>query len=70
VVRTLGDAELAWKIEATQGYQWLAERCLASMRETVALDAADAARDAHRMPVREGVLPLSEMKRNAGKTGD
>ncbi len=73
VVRTLSDAELAWKIEATQGYQWLAERCLASMQETVALDpddTANGARLAQRMPMREGVLPLSEMKRNARKTGD
>lgn len=70
VVRALGESELAWKIEATQGYQWLAERCIATMQETVALDATDAARDAQRMPVREGVLPLSEVKRNARKTGD
>lgn len=73
VVRALGEAEIAWKIEATRGYQWLAERCLASMQETVALesaDAADGARLAQRMPVREGVLPLSEVKRNARKTGD
>ena len=60
VVRTLGESELAWKIEATRGYQWLTERCLASIEETDALDAADAARNAQRMPTREGVVPLAE----------
>lgn len=63
VVRALSDSELAWKIEATRGYQWLAGRCLESMQETDALDAADAARRARRMPTREGVVPLAEMKR-------
>jgi phenylacetic acid degradation protein len=63
VVRTLGESELAWKVEATRGYQWLAERCLASLQEADALPAADAARDAQRMPTRAGVVPLAEMKR-------
>lgn len=63
VVRALGESELAWKIEATRGYQWLTERCLASIEETDALDAADAARNAQRMPTRGGVVPLAEMKR-------
>jgi len=67
VVRALSEAELAWKIEATRGYQWLAERCLASLHETDALEAADAVRAAQRMPTREGVLPLAEMKRNVNK---
>jgi len=73
VVRALGESELTWKIEATRGYQWLAERCLASLQETDALPAADAARDAQRMPTREGVLPLAEMKRierESRKKGD
>jgi len=65
VVRTLGESELAWKIEATRGYQWLAERCLASLQETDALSAADAGREARRMPTREGMVPLAEMKRMA-----
>jgi len=70
VVRALSDAELAWKIEATRGYQWLAERCLESMQETDALESADAARRAQRMPTREGVVPLAEMKRNASERKD
>jgi len=63
VVRTLGESELAWKIEATRGYQWLAERCLASLQETDALSVADAGREVRRMPTREGMVPLAEMKR-------
>jgi len=63
VVRTLGESELTWKVEATRGYQWLAERCLASLQETEALSAVDAARAAQRMPTRGGVVPLAEMKR-------
>ena len=69
VVRTLGESELAWKIEATRGYQWLAERCLASMREADPLPAADDARRAQRMPTREGVVPLAEMKRAEREAG-
>jgi len=64
VVRELGASELAWKVEATQGYQWLTERCLASLQETTALGATDAARLSQRMPTRAGVVPLAEMKRN------
>ena len=64
VVRELGESELAWKIEATQGYQWLTERCLASLQETTALGSAETARLAQRMPTRGGVIPLAEMKRN------
>ena len=63
VVRPLGESELAWKIEATRGYQWLTERCLASLHEAAALPTADSARQAKRMPTREGTVPLAEMKR-------
>ena len=44
VVRELSPAELAWKVEATRGYQDLAARCLASMTETDALGAPEPGR--------------------------
>jgi phenylacetic acid degradation protein len=60
VKRQLSEQELAWKRDATRLYQELAVRCLATMRETVALTAPEANRA--RLPLPE-VLPLSEFKR-------
>jgi len=64
LVRELTPAELAWKVEATRGYQDLAARCLASMTETDALRAPEAGRA--RMPSAGGTVPLGEMKRRQG----
>ena len=41
VVRDLTEQELAWKKHATAEYQRLAQRCLATMRETTPLTAAE-----------------------------
>jgi len=43
-VRELSDAELRWKREATQIYQRLAERCLATLVEVQPLRAAEPGR--------------------------
>ncbi|MCC6609555.1 MAG: phenylacetic acid degradation protein PaaY [Burkholderiales bacterium] len=59
VKRGLSASELAWKIGATRRYQELAARCLASMRETVALTAVESNR--RRLP-RQDVMPLSQYK--------
>ena len=64
VIRELSADELAWKADATGLYRNLAVRCLASMRETVALTEAEPGRK--RLP-RQEVLPLSAWKqRKAG----
>jgi phenylacetic acid degradation protein len=60
VLRALTEQELAWKIEATRSYQELAQRSLATMVETHALDAPEP--DRKRIDVGE-LLPLSELKR-------
>jgi phenylacetic acid degradation protein len=60
VVRALTEQELAWKIEATQGYQELARRSLATMIETIALVRPEA--DRRRIEVAE-LLPLSTTKK-------
>jgi phenylacetic acid degradation protein len=44
LVRALRDEELAWKIEATQTYQRLAERCRATLRPVQALASDDPGR--------------------------
>lgn len=59
VVRELTEMELAWKIEATQSYQDLARRSLATMHRTVPLSAVDPGR--RRIDVPE-ILPLSTLK--------
>lgn len=64
VVRELSPAELAWKVEATRGYQDLAARCLASMTETDALSVPEPGRA--RMPSSGGTVPLGELKRRQG----
>ncbi|HUX25971.1 MAG TPA: phenylacetic acid degradation protein PaaY [Burkholderiales bacterium] len=59
VMRELSAAELAWKLDATQAYQNLARRSLASLRETVALTEAEPGRK--RLSLSQ-VLPLSAWK--------
>ena len=59
VTRELSAQELAWKVDATRTYQNLARRSLASLRETVALTAAEPGRK--RLSLSE-VLPLSAWK--------
>jgi phenylacetic acid degradation protein len=64
VMRELSADEMAWKRDATRTYQNLARRCLASLRETVALAEAEPGRK--RLSLSE-VLPLSEWRnRKAG----
>jgi phenylacetic acid degradation protein len=59
VVRELTDMELAWKIEATQGYQDLARRSLATMQATAALTAVEPDRRRIELP---DIVPLSTIK--------
>ncbi len=63
VMRELSAAELAWKLDATQAYQNLAKRSLASLRETVALTEAEPGRK--RLSLSE-VLPLAKWKNMKG----
>jgi phenylacetic acid degradation protein len=63
-MRELSADEMAWKVDATRTYQNLARRCVASLRETVALAEAEPGRK--RLSISE-VLPLSAWKnRKAG----
>ena len=59
VVRELSGQEVAWKAEGTESYQDLTRRSLATMREAVALEAAEP--DRKRLDLPE-LLPLSELK--------
>jgi phenylacetic acid degradation protein len=59
VVRHLNDTELAWKIEATQSYQALARRSLATMQATTPLAAVEPDRKRIELPE---LLTLSETK--------
>jgi phenylacetic acid degradation protein len=59
VVRAVTEQELAWKIEATQSYQELARRSLATMVETIALTTPEP--DRKRIDLPE-LLPLSTVK--------
>lgn len=64
VMRELSADEMAWKVDATQLYQNLAVRSLASLRATEALTEAEPGRK--RLALQE-VLPLSVWKkRKAG----
>ena len=63
VIRTLNDTELAWKIEATQSYQELARRSLATMQATTPLPAAEPNRKRIELPE---LLTLSETKSRGG----
>ena len=59
VVRAITEQELAWKVEATQSYQELARRSLATMVETTALTAPEPGRKRIELPE---LLPLSTAK--------
>lgn len=59
IIRELTEQELAWKVEGTQSYQELTRRCIATMQETVPLDAPETGR--RRIQVTE-LLPLSTLK--------
>ena len=59
VVRALNDTELAWKVEATQSYQELARRSLATMQATTPLAAPEPDRKRIELPE---LLTLSETK--------
>lgn len=61
IVKSLSEAELAWKREATRLYQQLAVRSLNTMHETEALTAAEP--DRKRFDLGP-VVPLSEYKKN------
>jgi phenylacetic acid degradation protein len=59
IVRELTDTELAWKVEATQSYQELARRSLATMRPTAPLAAPEPDRKRIELPE---LLTLSQTK--------
>jgi len=63
IVRELNDTELAWKIEATQSYQELARRSLATMHATAPLTAVEPDRKRIELPE---LLTLSETKSRGG----
>jgi len=63
IVRELNDTELAWKIEATQSYQELARRSLATMHATTPLTAVEPDRKRIELPE---LLTLSETKSRGG----
>lgn len=60
VKRILVDREIAWKQGATESYQHLTRRCLATLREVAPLAALDAGRPALAVP---DVRPLLEIQR-------
>jgi phenylacetic acid degradation protein len=60
VLRELSAGEIAWKREATRGYQELAVRSLASLRETTALSEVEPQR--RRIAKVAGSVPLSDLK--------
>lgn len=62
ILRALTAVEMAWKAEGTRSYQDLTVRCLATMRETVALAAPEPDRKRLQLPE---LLPLSELKAKA-----
>ena len=63
VLRELTDAEIAWKVEATQSYQALTVRSLATLRATTPLAAAEPGRKRIELPE---LLTLSETKARGG----
>jgi len=62
ILRALTPMEMAWKAEGTRSYQDLTLRCLATMRETIALAAPEPDRKRLQLPE---LLPLSELKAKA-----
>jgi phenylacetic acid degradation protein len=63
VMRELSDTELAWKVEATQSYQELARRSLATMQPTAPLAAVEPGRKRIELPE---LLTLSQAKTRQG----
>ena len=63
VVRELTAEEIAWKREATRGYQNLAVRSLAGLRAATALSEVEP--DRKRIPRVAGSVPLSDLKAKA-----
>jgi phenylacetic acid degradation protein len=63
VLRELSDTELAWKVEATQSYQALARRSLATMQATTPLAAPEPGRKRIELPE---LLSLSDIKARGG----
>ena len=64
ILRVLTEAEMAWKRDATRQYQELAQRSLASLRETVALTETEPGRKRH---CAGDVVPLAVYKRQEQK---
>jgi phenylacetic acid degradation protein len=64
IVRTLTETELAWKIEATQSYQELTRRSLATMQACAPLVAAEPDRKRIELPE---LLSLSQVKSQQAK---
>jgi phenylacetic acid degradation protein len=58
--RALSPQEMRWKLGATESYQHLTRRCLATLREVAPLAALDAGRPALSVP---DVRPLAETPR-------
>jgi phenylacetic acid degradation protein len=58
-IRDLSAQEMAWKVEGTQLYQNLSQRCLKTMVATAPLEAPEADRSRIVLPK---VMPLSEAK--------
>jgi phenylacetic acid degradation protein len=64
IVRELSEEEIRWKRMGTACYQDLTRRCFATLEEVAPLSAVEPGRG--RVQVRvEGVVPLSELKKNA-----
>jgi phenylacetic acid degradation protein len=62
IIRELSEAEIAWKRDATRGYQDLAARSLSGMHETEALTELETGRKRISVP---GSIPLSDLKTKA-----
>jgi phenylacetic acid degradation protein len=61
VTRELRVDEMAWKVDSTRAYQNLARRCVASLRETIALSEEEPGRRRLSLPE---VVPLSSWKKS------
>ncbi len=64
VVRTLSDAEIAWKVSGTKSYQDLTLRSLQTLKEVVPLTAVEPDRQRIRIDIDE-VVPLLAVKNRA-----
>jgi len=65
VLRVLRDDEIAWKLGATQVYQELTGRCLASLRETQPLAAVEPGR--RRLPASKVDALIAARDRSTGE---